>query len=508
MDDNKLERLNKLIEETEQISKEIEDEAKKRKDKAKEAIVENVDFEDVDQEQVQAFANKPYKILPKDKDEAYIVTPRFVPFNVGWLHDQDDAWNTFIINKYVDWIDELPDDIRNKVGIKPDYDNPEIEGDTIQFETTENRDKAWDDFGGRDGGLYARKGDKKIKVKKGSEFDVIAKLVDKGHLPFKPKPIDKDKIREPPENIQLRTYQERAWDKIKKSGRIGIYWPPGAGKTFVTLWIGDRIKGKKLVVVPQATLKEQWKKRINELCRHSEEWEVQTYQYITNYHLDDYKNEDITLAVFDEAHHLPANSFSKLATLDIEHTIGLSASPYREDGRTDYIFALTGYPVGLEWQELVEIGAVKSPDVYVYLYTTSNRKRNDLETVLNEESGKTLIFCDSINKGKRLSKDLDVPFVHGETKHDQRHSIIDDNKTVIGSRVADEGLSKNFDTTIEFDFHGKSKRQETQRAGRVMHGDSGGKHILMMTDDEFDKHSERLYGLEEKGFRINHVRRK
>lgn len=38
--------------------------------------------------------------------------------------------------------------------------------------------------------------------------------------------------------------------------------------------------------------------------------------------------------------------------IDTKYRIGLSASPYREDDRTEYIFALTGMPVGIDWQDL------------------------------------------------------------------------------------------------------------------------------------------------------------
>lgn len=41
-----------------------------------------------------------------------------------------------------------------------------------------------------------------------------------------------------------------------------------------------------------------------------------------------------------------------------------------------------------------------------------------------------------------------------------------------------------------------------------MHGESQGEHIIMMTDEEFEKHEQRLYSLEEQGFQIQHERRK
>ncbi|NUC74756.1 DEAD/DEAH box helicase family protein [Haloterrigena sp. SYSU A558-1] len=463
---------------------------------------------------MDAFAEKPYKIVPKSQDEAFVVVPRFVPFNVGWLHEQNDAWNVFVVNKYVDWITELPDDIRDRVGIEQQYEEAQVHDDTVEFSSEDERDQAWDDLGGRDGGLYRRKGDTEIKIKNGKEFEIIAELIEQGNLPFTPQPVADEDLRDDRSGIQLRPYQERAWEKFRETGMVGIYWCPGAGKTFISLYIGDRINGKKLVVVPSRTLKEQWEDAIHGRKEKYPgavdpgEWEIQTYQYLTHRNnLEDYQNDAVTLTIFDECHRLPANTFSKLATIDTTYRMGLSASPYREDGRTDYIFALTGYPIGLKWQELIELGAVQEPDVTVYLYSTQHRKRKDVANIVAERAGKILIFCDAIQKGKRLSQELDVPFVHGDTS--DRMETFRENRVVIGSRVADEGVSLDeLDTVVEYDFHGGSRRQEAQRVGRVMHSDGKGEHIVMMTDEEYEKHGQRLYSLEEQGFNIRFERRR
>lgn len=503
----KIEELEAAIQQANDITADIESDVNQKKQQAKELIVENVDLDGINEERLDQFAEKPYKILPKSENEAYIVVPRFIPFNVGWLHNQDEAWNVFVVNKYVDWITELPSDIRDRVGIEKKYEQAQVEDRTAEFASTDERDQAWDDLGGTNGGLYRREGDTKIQIKKGNEFRVIAELIEAGNLPFAPQPIAEDDIREDWSEIKLREYQQRAWERLTETGMIGIYWSPGAGKTFVSLYAGDRIDGNKLVVVPSSTLKQQWNNRIENFCQYPEEWEVQTYQYITQYHLDEYQNADIALTIYDESHHLPANSFSKLAMINTKYRMGLSASPYREDGRTDYIFALTGYPVGLKWRELIELGVVEEPDTKVYLYSTQHRKQKDVAQMIAERTGKLLVFCDAIQKGKQLSQKLDVPFVHGQTQN--RIETFEDNRVVIGSRVADEGLSMgDLECVIEYDFHGGSRRQEAQRVGRVMHGDGQGEHVIMMTDQEYEKYGSRLYSLEEQGFDLRIERRR
>lgn len=502
----KLERLVHTVDEVEDLTEDIKETAERQRRQAEDQLQNYADT-DLDEELVEAFFDKPYRILPKSEDEAWVVAPRFVPFNVGWLDRQDDAWNVFVVNKYVDWIGELPDEIRDAVGIDPEYEEATVDGGMVEFSSREERERAWEDMGGRDGGLHARKEDTKIKVQNGHEFDVIASLVEKGNLPFKPRPVEEEMLRgESGDGVELRSYQERAWEKYLETGMIGVYWPPGAGKTFLALYAGDRVEGEKLVVVPNNTLKEQWKNRIEEFCRDPSEWEVQTYQYITQYHMDEYQNKDLALTIFDESHHLPANQFSKLSTINTDTRIGLSASPHREDERTEYIFALTGYPVGMNWQELVEMGAVDEPDVSVYLYKTKTKKRKGLEEVVNSLTGKVVVFCDSLDEGERISSLLGVPFVQGKTRN--RMEVFEENRVVVSSRVGDEGLSlDDLDAVVEYDFHGGSRRQEIQRAGRVMHGDSDGRHIVMMTDEEHQKHEKRLYSLEEKGFQVRKERK-
>ena len=83
-----------------------------------------------------------------------------------------------------------------------------------------------------------------------------------------------------------------------------------------------------------------------------------------------------------------------------------------------------------------------------------------------------------------------------------------DHRVVIGSRVADEGLSlADLDMVVEYDFHGGSRRQEAQRYGRVMHGESIGEHLILMTDVEYEQYSKRLLSLEEQGITVVPERR-
>ena len=159
-------------------------------------------------------------------------------------------------------------------------------------------------------------------------------------------------------------------------------------------------------------------------------------------------------------------------------------------------------------RKLVALGAVETPDVKLFLYDDQESKRANVQQILAERPGKTLVLCDNLDRGRDLTEDLDAPFVSGETT--DRMDVFQDleNRIVIGSRVADEGLSlADLDVVVEYDFHGGSRRQEAQRYGRVMHGESTGEHLILMTDAEYEKYSKRLLSLEEQGVTVVPERR-
>jgi DNA excision repair protein ERCC-3 len=509
-----LQRMADMQAELQQMAEQVAQKTEAQQQQLEQRMADHFDMGDLDAEAVRAFADQPFNVLPKADNEYYVTTPRFVPFHVGHLLEQDEAWNTFVVNKYVAWIDDVPEPVREKIDLGKRYEEATVDQNErlLTLADEAERERAWDDLGGyiqQGGPFLERVGDDQIKIDAGKEFDVIADLVEAGNLPFEPIGPADDELRAEPDGVSLRPYQREAFEQFCEHGQIGVYWPPGLGKTFLSLYVGERVAGDKLVVVPSSTLESQWNERIADVSENRDEWTVKTYQYLThNDNMGEFSGVNSPkLTVFDECHTLPANTFSKLATLNTDYRIGLSASPYREDERTDYIFALTGVPVGIEWADLLEYGEFDYPSVSVYLYRTDRQKREDLID-LTDDPGKTLIFCDGIDAGNRLADELGVPFVSGETAKGDRMDLFRDNRVVIGSRVADEGLSlDSLDRVIEHDFHGGSRRQELQRAGRVMHSDGIGQHIIQMTDEEYEDYGSRLYSLEEKGMDIEFIRR-
>lgn len=488
-----------LDEELNLLKLEIEEKQKEYQDKVANISKITQITEGLNEEEFKNFIKEPYAVLPTGKQEEWFVAvPKFIRMNLGWLDHTTETFNVFRINKFMKWLGNIPQNIEKK--FKFDTKLPLKVFDGTVLTGKQHQEETWNKYNKF---LTSRQGADKIKIKRGYEFKLLAQLISDGILPFMPRPIEQEDLRiaEFKEPLVLRDYQEEAWSRFLEVGAVGVYWAYSAGKTFFGLHAGGKIKGRKLVVCPTRTLVEQWNERIKKYIRYQEqsEWEVVTYHSFTKL-----TNKEYALVIFDECQHLPANTFSKFATLNTKYRIGLSATPYREDGRTDFIFALTGFPIGLSWDNLIELGVLEIPDIRCYIVSDWRAKENKLKELLSQDK-KTIIFCDSIQLGNRLSKDLGIPFVHGGTS--KRIETIKEADVSIVSRVGDEGLSiAEIQRVIEVDFLFGSRRQEGQRLGRLFHGDEKGEHIILMTEKEFEDYGKRLYAITEKGFKVEVIR--
>jgi len=456
--------------------------------------LEQIQLSDYNIEELNKFLEEPYCILPK-KDKFWVIVPKFINFQVGWLEHETKSYYIFAVNKYVQWISTIPTQLKQKLKF------PELPPfkvvDGVLLTGKKYQDEAWVRY--RDF-LLRREGEDRIRIKKGYEFQLIAKLVEDGILPFIPQPVIEEDLRGY-NKIKLRNYQERAWKEFLDKGAIGIFWSFGAGKSLFGIYALARIKGKKLVIVPSLTLKEQWEERIREyIPLYQDEITISTY-----HSYDKIKNKNYSLIIFDECHHLPASTFIRLSTLKRKYTLGLSGSPFREDGRESYIFALTGFPVGLSWDELLKLRVVKKPTFKLYIVKSEELKLRRLGELLRIPL-KTIIFCDSIELGKQIANKFSLPFVYGETR--DRLEIIRQAQQCVVSRVGDEGLSlPDIERVIEVAFLAGSRMQESQRFGRLMHASKEEpEHIIIMTEEEYEKYGKRLYAITERGFRIEVVR--
>ena len=464
-----------------------------------------------DEDLINEWYEEYWHIYPNkiDENEWFIAIPKFIPFSIGWLDHTTKGYNVFKINQYTQWLGEMPEFLRKELNIKEPEKIFVSDGNLIFTEGKEEEVKE------KYGDLISTISKGTARVKLGREFDIIAKIIENGSLPFVPRQVEEKDIKTNTTNINFEgkyIFQKNAWDNFMKYGAIGVYWMTGAGKDIFSCYALSRIKvikeGKlltNLYVSPNLTILEQMKKEYfpkyaPDLLKDIEEGKLilSTYQGY-----EKLKDKEFGLTIFGECHVLPADTFSRLATLKTKYRIGQSASPYREDGRHSYIFALTGFPIGLNWKDLMKLLGKNYHDINVYIFDSLEQKIR-FATNLVVKDTKTLLFVDKIEIGERLANILGVPFIHGSTKN--RIEIARDSKVFIASRVMEMGISiKDLQHIIEVDFLYGSKREEIQRTGRLFHSESkeAKKHDILMTKEEFELYGKRLHGLVEKGFKIN-----
>jgi DNA excision repair protein ERCC-3 len=469
----------------------------------------------IDKDMIPIFMKKFWHTYPtKNINEWEVAIPNFIPFNIGWFDRVEGGYNIFIINKYTRWFgEEIPAFISHEINI-PSPLKIAIDGLDLNF-PEEKQEQIEKSFGQH----LSLIGKNKATIKQGHEFDLIAEIIDSGSLPFTQRPINSDdlmesdfiqiwdELNEKYESLKIfegkYSYQGKAWELFFKYGALGIFWGMSFGKTVIGTYIFSRIKGRKALIIPTITLKEQWEQFFKLNCpRLSNEIEIYTYQGMSRKTWAELRKKEFALIGFDEAHFLPADSFSKLATLKTKYRFGLSSTPYREDNRSNYIMALTGYPTGLDWKTIMQVLGKEYHTVNVHIVKDLNAKFTLTKQLYNPER-RTIIFVNLLDIGSKISEMLEIPFISGETK--KRLEIIKKTNSFVASRVLELGISiKDLEHIIEVDFLFGSRREEMQRTGRLMHSLAEGKiHDIIMTKDELEQYGKRLYGLHEKGFKYN-----
>lgn len=447
----------------------------------------------IEKDNFASFFKKPYVVHEFGKNQIFVFVPKFIKnFQVGWLYKEDETFYIYQLDQYSAWLGDVPQELLEKINFQKEIDAT-VEGDTLFFSPTD-KEKIKKKF------LHLTDfQENQARITKGHIFDLIVQMIESNCLPFKPKKVSLADLRGAKAKFEVREYQKPAVDKFMETGAVGIFYPTGAGKSFIAMHLLDTIKGKKLIIVPGLTLAEQWEYYIDTWIPHvKDEITISTYQGMQ------YQDQDFVLTIYDECQRLPANTFSRLAVINTKYRIGLSASPHREDGRESYIFALTGYPIGLNWRDYMKTVGKTFHPIYVHLVKHGHAKMLKLKQLLDRDK-KTFIFCDTIELGQNISRTLQIPFIYGETK--DRLNEIEQNKVVVISRVGDLGISiPDLERIIEVDFLFGSRQQELQRTGRLMHSQQKDvRHDIIMTEKEKMEYGKRLWALQEKGFHLKVV---
>lgn len=93
--------LNSLIKEL----KEVQEVYQGKLEKA----LESARISQFNEEELKNFLKEPYVILPtKREDEWWVVVPKFIQMQVGWLERSTESYNIFKVNKFINWLGDIP----------------------------------------------------------------------------------------------------------------------------------------------------------------------------------------------------------------------------------------------------------------------------------------------------------------------------------------------------------------------------------------------------------------
>ena len=101
-----------VFKKAEQTLKELEEETTKRQKEFwnKFHALESKKVE-VDEELLKEWLEEYWLLYrnPENSDEWFVAVPKFLDFSIGWLDHTTKGYNVFVINKYTQWLEELPD---------------------------------------------------------------------------------------------------------------------------------------------------------------------------------------------------------------------------------------------------------------------------------------------------------------------------------------------------------------------------------------------------------------
>lgn len=314
-----------------------------------------------------------------------------------------------------------------------------------------------------------------------------------------------DKEPYPPRDYQLEVIQTL----LNPTQYRGIVnFATGLGKTLTALHFIKQYKRTALIVCPSDSVAQQFytqcvdafgknmvgfygggKKKINDIT-------IGIAASITR-NTDEFKNADFGVVIFDEIHHIAADTFYNIAeaVAGAGKVFGLTATDYRSDGKDIMITAGCGPVIArrdVKWG--IENGFLAEPYFIVREVDTGgkdfgdNKIKNYKEHVLNNSIIKNLIYNDALNMmnagrsvlilvdevehGKELSKQLNIPFATGEDSKSQDY--VDDLnsgkvKGLVGTdgRIGEGTDTQNVDVLILVNFVA-SKGPVIQAVGRSL----------------------------------------
>ncbi len=326
-------------------------------------------------------------------------------------------------------------------------------------------------------------------------------------------------------SVRLRPFQEEALARWEGAGYRGtIVVPTGGGKTFIGLAAIARLGVPTVVLVVTRELAAQWVERIRRYLGHragllgggSRELgpiTVAIYNSAVKY-IDELKDR-YELAVFDEAHHVPAETFKEVALrLEAPYRLALSATPDREDGNEHLVYEAVGPPVyradywdmvreglavpirhvrvyvDLDEDERAEYERLARQDNPILLRNLASRARAKIDVVrriASSSSARTIVFAQFVEQAEEVWRALRevgvrAVLVTGESAgRDRAFGEFRSGRAnvLVSTTVLDEGVDVP-DAEVAIVVSGTgSRRQMVQRAGRVVRAAPGKREAVL-----------------------------
>ncbi|MCY0868759.1 MAG: DEAD/DEAH box helicase [Desulfurococcus sp.] len=371
------------------------------------------------------------------------------------------------------------------------------------------------------------------------------RLLEEKKLPLKPE------LR----GVELRDYQREAlqkWIENKYQGIIAL--PTGSGKTLIGVAAIIERGVRSLIVVYTKEQMIQWRNTLLKYTSipeaavgvfHSEEKRVAPVT-ITTYQSGFRRINSISpffdMLIIDEVHHLPADKFKYIAIHSIaRYRMGLSATPYREDGRHEDLFPLLGSVVYYKAPgDLVATGYLAPYRIVTVKVKLTEDERREYESLRRkyrslaglrsfeqvvkdarvdpaarealrihsriqgllasakakidkaveialrelEKGGKIIVFTQFIDQAKEISEKLNAYMLTGEVPVQERKRILEEFRklekgVLVVTTVGDEGLDiPDADVGIVVSGTG-SRRQFIQRLGRLLRPKTDGREAVL-----------------------------
>jgi len=446
---------------------------------------------EINRDAIAATVARPYTLLPINESEAWLIHWRGIamPIVYGWVVASEPAFIKAKVTRSMDLITPLPAWMKDELGWKPPEHAAILDGTRTSVRLTMGDESSFKRRYGAQ--LGSKQADGTYKIKGGGAWiKLVANLIRDGILPYQATPVAAEHWSEKAKSsIELRSYQLPAVKAFLDKGAVLFNFPPGAGKTYIALYILSRFIGRVLILADTVILTEQWSKLIKRYTNNPQ-IVISTYQGAAKY-LD----RDWDLVIADEAQRLPANTFSRLAFIKTKYRIGMTGTPWREDDRQFMITALSGFPQSIPWSDLIGAGVLQKPRIVVAIVKDDSAKTAFVKRLLHQHPGRALIFCDWIEQGNTLANALGLPFIHGATEN--KLARVEEAERCVVSRIGDRGLDiPDLKLVVEVAFSGTSREQYAQRVGRLLHSQFSGMFYTVFTQAEEAAYRDRITGVE------------